>query len=210
MAVAGADVSPQRTDAQGRFVSYGVPEGETLDDLEPEAYAVVREAAKRVLGQRHFDVQVIGGNVTTAEGALALVEAGADGVKVGQGPGSTLLDGIDHRWEALSGPAGAPFAQMQTLRGPDPALVQLSGGPAAALRIAVLWLACKPPGEGFGPIGFSVLAALAHMTGQFILANLLFIPHAALWYLYPVLLTTALLFGLLSGIIARAMCNQAR
>ncbi len=34
------------------------------------------------------DVQVIGGNVTTAEGAQALVEAGADGVKVGQGPGS--------------------------------------------------------------------------------------------------------------------------
>ncbi len=39
--------------------------------------------------KEHFpDVQVIGGNVTTAEGALALVEAGADGVKVGQGPGS--------------------------------------------------------------------------------------------------------------------------
>jgi IMP dehydrogenase len=39
--------------------------------------------------KKHFpDVQVIGGNVTTGEGALALVEAGADGVKVGQGPGS--------------------------------------------------------------------------------------------------------------------------
>jgi len=39
--------------------------------------------------KKHFpDVQVIGGNVTTAEGALALVEAGADGVKIGQGPGS--------------------------------------------------------------------------------------------------------------------------
>jgi len=39
--------------------------------------------------KREFpDVQVIGGNVTTGEGALALVEAGADGVKVGQGPGS--------------------------------------------------------------------------------------------------------------------------
>ena len=39
--------------------------------------------------KKHYpEVQVIGGNVTTGEGALALVEAGADGVKVGQGPGS--------------------------------------------------------------------------------------------------------------------------
>ena len=39
--------------------------------------------------KQHFpDVQVIGGNVTTGDGALALVEAGADGVKIGQGPGS--------------------------------------------------------------------------------------------------------------------------
>ncbi|MEE9298057.1 MAG: preprotein translocase subunit SecA [Acidimicrobiia bacterium] len=35
-------------------------DGETLDDIEAEAFAVVREAARRVLGQRHFDVQVIG------------------------------------------------------------------------------------------------------------------------------------------------------
>jgi preprotein translocase subunit SecA len=35
--------------------------GESLDDLLPEAFAVVREAAKRVLGQRHFDVQLMGG-----------------------------------------------------------------------------------------------------------------------------------------------------
>ena len=38
--------------------------------------------------QQYPDVQVIGGNVTTAEGALALVEAGAHAVKIGQGPGS--------------------------------------------------------------------------------------------------------------------------
>ncbi len=37
--------------------------GETLDDLLPEAYAVVREAAKRVLGMRHFYVQLVGGIV---------------------------------------------------------------------------------------------------------------------------------------------------
>lgn len=35
--------------------------GETLDDILPEAFAVVREASKRVLGMRHFDVQLIGG-----------------------------------------------------------------------------------------------------------------------------------------------------
>ena len=35
--------------------------GETLDDLLPEAFATVREAAKRTLGQRHYDVQMIGG-----------------------------------------------------------------------------------------------------------------------------------------------------
>ena len=38
-------------------------QGEKLDDLMPEAFAAVREAAKRTLGQRHFDVQLIGGNV---------------------------------------------------------------------------------------------------------------------------------------------------
>jgi preprotein translocase subunit SecA len=37
--------------------------GETLEDLLPEAFAVVREAAKRTLGQRHFDVQLVGGMV---------------------------------------------------------------------------------------------------------------------------------------------------
>ncbi|MCU7824520.1 preprotein translocase subunit SecA [Kitasatospora sp. DSM 101779] len=36
-------------------------EGESLDDIMPEAFATVREAAKRVLGQRHYDVQIMGG-----------------------------------------------------------------------------------------------------------------------------------------------------
>src|SRR4029079_8527860 len=37
--------------------------GQTLDDLLPEAFAVVREAGKRILNMRHFDVQLIGGCV---------------------------------------------------------------------------------------------------------------------------------------------------
>lgn len=42
----------------------------------------------RWLKKHYPDIQVIGGNVSTGEGALALAEAGADGVKIGQGPGS--------------------------------------------------------------------------------------------------------------------------
>ncbi|MGH2573339.1 MAG: preprotein translocase subunit SecA, partial [Actinomycetota bacterium] len=38
-------------------------DGEELDELIPEAFAAVREAAKRTIGQRHFDVQLIGGTV---------------------------------------------------------------------------------------------------------------------------------------------------
>src|SRR5579872_1003601 len=38
-------------------------DGESLDDLLPNAFATVREAAKRTLGQRHFDVQLMGGIV---------------------------------------------------------------------------------------------------------------------------------------------------
>ncbi|MDJ0961592.1 MAG: preprotein translocase subunit SecA [Acidimicrobiia bacterium] len=58
-----ADVKPL-TDAELRAKTdefrKRLADGETLDDLEPEAFAVVREAAWRVLGQRHYDVQVIG------------------------------------------------------------------------------------------------------------------------------------------------------
>ncbi|MFN3232313.1 MAG: preprotein translocase subunit SecA [Alphaproteobacteria bacterium] len=49
--------------------------GETLDDLLPEAFAAVREAAKRTLGQRHYDVQLIGGMVLH-EGRIAEMKTG--------------------------------------------------------------------------------------------------------------------------------------
>ncbi len=49
--------------------------GETLDQLLPEAFAVVREAAKRVLGERHYDVQLIGGLVLHS-GKIAEMKTG--------------------------------------------------------------------------------------------------------------------------------------
>ncbi len=50
-------------------------QGATLDDLLPEAFAAVREAAKRTIGQRHFDVQLIGGMVLHA-GKIAEMKTG--------------------------------------------------------------------------------------------------------------------------------------
>ena len=50
-------------------------EGESLDDLLPEAFALTREAAKRSLGMRHFDVQLIGGMVLH-DGSIAEMRTG--------------------------------------------------------------------------------------------------------------------------------------
>ncbi len=52
-----------------------IKEGETLDDLLPEAFATVREAAKRVMGQRHYDVQLIGG-IVLHKGMIAEMKTG--------------------------------------------------------------------------------------------------------------------------------------
>jgi preprotein translocase subunit SecA len=52
-----------------------VGNGETLDDLLPEAFAVVREASKRVLKMRHFDVQMIGG-IVLHEGTISEMKTG--------------------------------------------------------------------------------------------------------------------------------------
>lgn len=67
--------------------------GETLDDLLPEAFAVVREAAKRVLGMRHFDVQLIGG-VVLHQGRIAEMRTGE---------GKTLVSTCPAYLNALTG-----------------------------------------------------------------------------------------------------------
>jgi preprotein translocase subunit SecA len=68
-------------------------EGETLDDIMPEAFATVREAAKRVLGQRHFDVQLMGG--------AALHLGNIAEMKTGEG--KTLVSTLPSYLNALEG-----------------------------------------------------------------------------------------------------------
>ena len=68
-------------------------EGEDLDDILPEAFAVVREAAWRVLGQRHYDVQLIGG-IVLHQGRIAEMKTGE---------GKTLVSTLPAYLNALSG-----------------------------------------------------------------------------------------------------------
>ncbi|MCK6407435.1 MAG: preprotein translocase subunit SecA [Rhodocyclaceae bacterium] len=70
-----------------------IAKGETLDQLLPEAFAVVREAGKRVLGMRHFDVQMIGGMVLHY-GKIAEMRTGE---------GKTLVATLPCYLNALSG-----------------------------------------------------------------------------------------------------------
>ncbi|MCI1822367.1 MAG: preprotein translocase subunit SecA [Megasphaera sp.] len=70
-----------------------IQEGETLDDLLPEAFAVVREASRRVTGMRHFDVQLLGG-IVLHRGDIAEMRTGE---------GKTLVATLPVYLNALSG-----------------------------------------------------------------------------------------------------------
>ena len=83
-----ADLSAKTPEFKQRFNN-----GESLDKLMPEAFAVCREAAKRVMGMRHYDVQLIGG-ITLHEGKIAEMRTGE---------GKTLMGTLACYLNALSG-----------------------------------------------------------------------------------------------------------
>ncbi len=78
----------------------------------------------------------------------------------------------------------------------------------ALASIFVLWLGSRLPGRGFGPLGYSLLASIAHISAQFVTAYQLFIPHPGLWRLFPVLLTFAIVLGIINGIISRSLLKS--
>lgn len=80
----------------------------------------------------------------------------------------------------------------------------------AISSITVLGLASRLPGVEFGAVGYSLLAAMAHMAAQFFTAWLLFIPHEGLLRLLPVLMSAAVFFGVTSGIIAHHIIVRIR
>ena len=83
-----ADLSAKTEEFKQRY-----KKGESLDKLLPEAFAVCREAGKRVMGMRHYDVQLIGG-ITLHEGKIAEMRTGE---------GKTLMGTLACYLNALSG-----------------------------------------------------------------------------------------------------------
>jgi preprotein translocase subunit SecA len=88
-----ADLREMTAEFRRRIDPPGGGVGETLDDLLPEAFAVCREAGKRVLGMRHFDVQLIGGMVLH-RGCIAEMKTGE---------GKTLVATLPVYLNALAG-----------------------------------------------------------------------------------------------------------
>ena len=86
-------LSDTELQAKTPYFKKQLQEGKTLDDLLPEAFAVVREASKRVLGMRHFDVQLIGG-IILHQGRIAEMKTGE---------GKTLVATLPVYLNALTG-----------------------------------------------------------------------------------------------------------
>src|SRR5262249_47170739 len=70
-----SSLSDEALRARTDMLKKRLADGETLDDILVDAFATVRETAKRVLGQRHFDVQLLGG-IVLHRGMIAEMKTG--------------------------------------------------------------------------------------------------------------------------------------
>lgn len=97
---------------------------------------------------------------------------------------------------------------LGTLLGPT-FWLSLAGGLSAlaVLGLAYAWMTWLPR-TAPGPMGMSVLAALAHIQGQFWLAYVWFIPHPGLLSLLPLLGAAAVISGLLTGLLAAQVLQR--
>ena len=87
------EMSDEELSGQTRILKDRYANGETLDDLLPDAFAVCREAGKRVLKQRHFHVQILGG-IALHQGRIC---------QMATGEGKTLTETLPAYLNALTG-----------------------------------------------------------------------------------------------------------
>ena len=79
----------------------------------------------------------------------------------------------------------------------------------ALSSLTVLAGAAHLPQRWFGPVTASVLAAFAHIGGQLLIARLWLVPHDGVFYLAPVFAASALVFGIVNGLIAAKLLKES-
>jgi heptaprenyl diphosphate synthase len=130
------------------------------------------------------------------------------GVKPGLANIVTLLVLARHGWGTAAWVTGLRVVAGSLLLGQFLApgfFLSLTG---AVVSLLVLGLARHLPQRWFGPVSWSILAALAHIGGQLLMARLWLIPHDGVFLLAPVFGATAVFFGTINGLIVARLLKE--
>lgn len=152
--------------------------------------------------------------LTAAAIALSLVDAAIPtplpGVKPGLANIVTLFVLARYGWGTAAWVTGLRVFAGSLLLGSFLApgfFLSLTGAVASLL---MLGLARHLPQRWFGPVSWSILAAIAHIGGQLLLARLWLVPHDGIFLLAPIFGATALFFGTINGLIVAKLLQEAR
>ncbi|MGE5386185.1 MAG: Gx transporter family protein [Betaproteobacteria bacterium] len=131
------------------------------------------------------------------------------GVKPGLANIVTLLVLARHGWGTAAWVTGLRVVAGSLLLGQFLApgfFLSLTG---AVLSLLVLGGAHYLPKRWFGPVSWSILAALAHIGGQLLMARLWLIPHNGVFLLAPIFGATAVFFGTINGLIVARLLKES-
>jgi heptaprenyl diphosphate synthase len=147
--------------------------------------------------------------LATAAIGLSLIDAAIPsplpGVKPGLANIVTLVVLVRHGWATAAWVTALRVIVGSLLVGQLFApgfFLSATGAVASLLTLGALHRFAGWPSRWFGPVSLSILAAVAHLAGQLVVARLWLIPHDGLYLLVPILAIPSLLFGTTNGLIA--------
>jgi heptaprenyl diphosphate synthase len=149
--------------------------------------------------------------LAAASVGLSLIDAAIPlplpGIKPGLANIVTLIVLARHGWRAAVWVSGLRVVVIAVLLGQllSPGFFLSLAGAFSSLLI--LALAVRLPERWFGPVGWSILAAFAHVGGQLALARLWLIPHDGVFLLVPFFAVAALVSGIINGLIAARLLS---